>query len=172
MAVPVNTSIVEHFQTLEDPRIERTKKHHLLDILVIALCTLLTGGEGSKIWNSLATASQPGFKPSSPCHTAFPRTIPSAGCLPVSILSVFRSALCPGPGQSRSSPKAPSSRWMGKPSKHPLIGPRPVLHYTCSQHGVPSRVASLLDKSSPRRNRMKLPLFQHYSDYLPSKGVS
>src|SRR6266571_5957862 len=31
---------------LEDPRIERTKKHLLLDILVIAVCTLLTGGEG------------------------------------------------------------------------------------------------------------------------------
>jgi predicted transposase YbfD/YdcC len=31
---------------LEDPRIERTKKHLLFDILVIALCTLLTGGEG------------------------------------------------------------------------------------------------------------------------------
>jgi len=46
MADPVNASIVEHFQTLEDPRIERTKKHQLLDILVIALCTLLTGGEG------------------------------------------------------------------------------------------------------------------------------
>src|SRR5262249_1174076 len=46
MADLVNASIVEHFQTLEDPRIERTKKHNLLDILVIALCTLLTGGEG------------------------------------------------------------------------------------------------------------------------------
>jgi hypothetical protein len=46
MAVTVNASIVEHFQTLEDPRIARTKKHNLLDILVIALCTLLTGGEG------------------------------------------------------------------------------------------------------------------------------
>jgi predicted transposase YbfD/YdcC len=46
MADPVNASIVEHFRTLEDPRIERTKKHLLLDILVIALCTLLTGGEG------------------------------------------------------------------------------------------------------------------------------
>ena len=44
----MNASIVEHFQTLEDPRIERTKKHNLLDILVIALCTLLTGGEGFK----------------------------------------------------------------------------------------------------------------------------
>src|SRR5918911_2653392 len=46
MADTVNASIVEHFQTLEDPRIERTKKHLLLDILVIALCTLLSGGEG------------------------------------------------------------------------------------------------------------------------------
>jgi hypothetical protein len=45
MADSVNVSIVEHFRTLEDPRIERTKKHNLLDILVIALCTLLTGGE-------------------------------------------------------------------------------------------------------------------------------
>ena len=46
MADPVNASIVEHFQALQDPRIERTKKHLLLDILVIAVCTLLTGGEG------------------------------------------------------------------------------------------------------------------------------
>src|SRR5437870_8807096 len=46
MADTMNASIVEHFQTLEDPRIERTKKHLLLDILVIAVCTLLTGGEG------------------------------------------------------------------------------------------------------------------------------
>jgi predicted transposase YbfD/YdcC len=46
MAEPVHASIVEHFRTLEDPRIARTRKHHLLDILVIALCTLLTGGEG------------------------------------------------------------------------------------------------------------------------------
>jgi predicted transposase YbfD/YdcC len=46
MADTVNASIVEYFRTLEDPRIERTKKHNLLDILVIALCTLLTGGEG------------------------------------------------------------------------------------------------------------------------------
>ena len=46
MSIPVNASIVEHFQTLEDPRIARTKRHNLLAILVIALCTLLTGGEG------------------------------------------------------------------------------------------------------------------------------
>ena len=46
MANTVNASIVEHFCPLEDPRIERTKQPLLLDILVIALCTLLSGGEG------------------------------------------------------------------------------------------------------------------------------
>lgn len=46
MSIPTSASIVEHFQTLEDPRLERTKKHNLLDIVGIAVCTLLTGGEG------------------------------------------------------------------------------------------------------------------------------
>src|SRR5499427_9622802 len=46
MADPTNASIVTHFRTLEDPRIARTKKHLLLDILLSAVCTLLTGGEG------------------------------------------------------------------------------------------------------------------------------
>jgi len=46
MANPVNASIITHFQSREDPRMARTKQHHLLDMLVIALCTLLTGGEG------------------------------------------------------------------------------------------------------------------------------
>jgi predicted transposase YbfD/YdcC len=38
--------MVEHFQTLEDPRMERAKKHNLIEILVIAVGTLLSGGEG------------------------------------------------------------------------------------------------------------------------------
>jgi predicted transposase YbfD/YdcC len=38
-------SLIEHFRTLTDPRVERTKQHDLLDILVIAICTLLCGGE-------------------------------------------------------------------------------------------------------------------------------
>ena len=46
MAAPPNASIVAHCRTLEDPRIARTKKPLLLDILVIAVCTLVTGGEG------------------------------------------------------------------------------------------------------------------------------
>lgn len=43
---PTPPSIVECFDDLPDPRIERTRRHNLLDILVIGLCSMLTGGEG------------------------------------------------------------------------------------------------------------------------------
>jgi predicted transposase YbfD/YdcC len=38
-------SIAHHFAALEDPRIDRTKKHSLNDILVIALCAVLGGAD-------------------------------------------------------------------------------------------------------------------------------
>lgn len=38
-------SLVAHFAVIIDPRVERTKDHKLVDVLVIAICTLLCGGE-------------------------------------------------------------------------------------------------------------------------------
>ena len=35
-----------HFSVLPDPRTDRTKKHFLVDILFIAVCTIICGGEG------------------------------------------------------------------------------------------------------------------------------
>jgi predicted transposase YbfD/YdcC len=43
---PKPRSIVECFQTLPDPRIDRQRRHKLIDVLVIGLCSTLTGGEG------------------------------------------------------------------------------------------------------------------------------
>jgi predicted transposase YbfD/YdcC len=43
--IPTST-IVEHFDTLEDPRIERTKLHRLLDIVTLAICAVICGAEG------------------------------------------------------------------------------------------------------------------------------
>jgi predicted transposase YbfD/YdcC len=39
-------SMVEHFRPLADPRVDRTKDHALIDVLVIGVCTLVCGGEG------------------------------------------------------------------------------------------------------------------------------
>jgi predicted transposase YbfD/YdcC len=38
--------MVEHFRPLADPRVDRTKDHALIDVLVIGVCTLVCGGEG------------------------------------------------------------------------------------------------------------------------------
>ena len=35
-----------HFSVLPDPRVDRTKKHLLMDVLFIAICTIICGGEG------------------------------------------------------------------------------------------------------------------------------
>jgi hypothetical protein len=38
-------SIKEHFATLQDPRVERTKQHQLLDSITIALCAVICGAD-------------------------------------------------------------------------------------------------------------------------------
>ena len=39
-------SIAEHFKTVEDPRIERSKAHLLVDILTIAILAVICGADG------------------------------------------------------------------------------------------------------------------------------
>ena len=41
-----DVSIISHFKDLPDPRIERAKKHRLIDILIIALGSIMIGGDG------------------------------------------------------------------------------------------------------------------------------
>ena len=41
-----STDFLAHFSILPDPRVERTKKHRLIDVLFIAVCTVICGGEG------------------------------------------------------------------------------------------------------------------------------
>ena len=38
-------SIGEHFSGLEDPRVDRTKRHQLLDIVIIAICGVICGAD-------------------------------------------------------------------------------------------------------------------------------
>jgi predicted transposase YbfD/YdcC len=38
-------SIRKHFATVHDPRVERTKRHRLMDILVIAICAVICGAD-------------------------------------------------------------------------------------------------------------------------------
>ena len=39
-------SFLQHFEAIEDPRIDRCKRHELLDIILLAVSTVLSGAEG------------------------------------------------------------------------------------------------------------------------------
>jgi hypothetical protein len=45
MEQPVGETIEKYFVNLRDPRLERTRLHELLDILVIALCAVIGGAD-------------------------------------------------------------------------------------------------------------------------------
>jgi predicted transposase YbfD/YdcC len=55
-------SLIEHFKTLADPRVDRTKDHDLIDILIIAVCTLLCGGESFDDMEDFGHAKHDWFK--------------------------------------------------------------------------------------------------------------
>lgn len=41
MSAQSPTTLVEHFSSITDPRIDRTKRHKLIDILVIGICATI-----------------------------------------------------------------------------------------------------------------------------------
>jgi predicted transposase YbfD/YdcC len=55
-------SLIAHFKDLPDPRVERTKDHDLIDILVIAICTLLCAGESFNDMEDFGHAKHDWFK--------------------------------------------------------------------------------------------------------------
>lgn len=68
---PLN--LVEHFKDLPDPRVHRTREHELIDVLIIAICTLLCGGEGFNDMEDFGRAKLDWFK----TFLKLPQGIPS-----------------------------------------------------------------------------------------------
>jgi predicted transposase YbfD/YdcC len=62
MDVTAPGSLLEHFADLTDPRVERTKLHQLLDVLVIALCATICGAEGWEDFAEFGKAKQAWFE--------------------------------------------------------------------------------------------------------------
>ena len=56
------TTLVEHFSSITDPRIDRTKRHKLIDILVIAICATICGADGWEEFELFGQAKHDWFK--------------------------------------------------------------------------------------------------------------
>ena len=57
--MPVPISLLEAFSVLPDPRLDRSKEHRWSELLVIAVCTMLTGGESFYDMEDFAREREP-----------------------------------------------------------------------------------------------------------------
>lgn len=55
-------SLVEYFKSISDPRVDRTKDHDLIDILVIAMCALLCAAESFNDMEDFGKAKENWFR--------------------------------------------------------------------------------------------------------------
>lgn len=55
MEKAIGESIQQHFGSIPEPRIERTRLHELMDILVIAICGVICGADS---WEDIAEFGQ------------------------------------------------------------------------------------------------------------------
>ena len=55
-------TLVEHFSNVTDPRIDRTKRHKLIDILVISICATICGADGWEEFELFGQAKLDWFK--------------------------------------------------------------------------------------------------------------
>ncbi len=62
METPLLAALDQHFSDLTDPRVERTKLHQLVDILVIAICAVIAGADNWEDVEAFGKAKQEWFQ--------------------------------------------------------------------------------------------------------------
>ena len=83
MVQATGAPIAEYFATLDDPRIDRTKRHKLLDIVTIALCATICGADSWVDIELFGNCKEEWFKSFGwSCPTVSLPTIPSATSSP------------------------------------------------------------------------------------------
>ncbi len=55
MSTPTTASLLDHFATMPDPRVEYLCEHKLLDIITIAICGVICGADD---WVEIAAYGQ------------------------------------------------------------------------------------------------------------------
>ena len=102
MAESHHVSILDHFADLDDPRVERTRRHKLVDIIAIAICAIICGADSWVHVELFGRSKLEWFQTFLELPGGFPPMTPSAMSLPVWTQSSSRVASWPGPKPSLS----------------------------------------------------------------------
>ena len=70
------SDFMSHFNTIPDPRIDRCKRHALMDILFLSISAVLCGAEGWEEMKTLGMRGLIGLKNTFLLKMVFPNTTP------------------------------------------------------------------------------------------------
>ncbi|NBB85904.1 MAG: hypothetical protein GVY12_06755 [Bacteroidetes bacterium] len=116
--------LMDYFQDLEDPRMDRRKDHPLVNVLFIAMCAAYGGAEG---WRSIETFGQAKqdwlarYLRLPEGHTQCPQTIRTAGRLVGLIQKPLRRRFANGWRRLRSGLTERLSPWTARRCAAPAI---------------------------------------------------
>lgn len=84
----MTTSIIEHFSALQDHRIERNKRHSLIDIIVLSICAICSGAEGWEAIEDFGREKEKWLK----SHISLKNGIPSHDCIAYTLRKISPTA--------------------------------------------------------------------------------
>ena len=81
MKKSTSMNIIDHFRDIEDPRIDRRKRHMIWDIIVLTICAVVCGCETWEDIETYGKIKENWLKRFLSLPTAYRPTIRSADCL-------------------------------------------------------------------------------------------
>jgi len=94
-----SNGLIEYLSKLDDPRVERTKRHKLIDVMVIAICAVLYGADTWVDVELFGKSKKAWLAASLNCPTAFPLPTASAEC----VQCWMRSSISSLPAEAKRS---------------------------------------------------------------------
>jgi len=76
------STLIESLSIIQDPRMDRTKKHELIDIMVIAICSVIGGSDSWTDIEMFGNSKKDWFERFLDIPMEFPRMTPSAESFP------------------------------------------------------------------------------------------
>ena len=133
MAQPPKGTILDHFDDLDDPRVERTRRHNLVDIIAIAICATICGADSWVHIELFGRSKLEWFQTflELPGGTSHPTT-PSAMSSPGWTQCSCRTASCPGPKPSQNCCRVKWWLLTGRRPGGPTMGLEQGLPYLVS----------------------------------------